>query len=93
MFVLYQEVGGREASLAGAVWCSPCDVTPKSTRSEIRLARGETLYFLFLSFPYLLCLFVRLTAYMKQEEVTPMKTDSRIICAVLPEILLCTSQL
>ncbi|KAA0716884.1 Peripheral-type benzodiazepine receptor-associated protein 1 [Triplophysa tibetana] len=33
------EVGGREESLAGAAWCGPCDVTPKSTRSKIRLAR------------------------------------------------------
>ncbi|XP_051523090.1 peripheral-type benzodiazepine receptor-associated protein 1-like [Myxocyprinus asiaticus] len=52
------ESSGREASLAGAAWCSPCDVTPKSTRSGIRLPResrapGENEVRIFVAlFPY-----------------------------------------
>ncbi|XP_051956159.1 peripheral-type benzodiazepine receptor-associated protein 1 [Xyrauchen texanus] len=54
------ELPGREASLAdaGAAWSSSCDVTPKSTRSEIRLPResrapGENEVRIFVAlFPY-----------------------------------------
>ncbi|XP_051540773.1 peripheral-type benzodiazepine receptor-associated protein 1-like isoform X2 [Myxocyprinus asiaticus] len=55
-----RESPGREASLAdvGAAWCGPCDVTPKSTRSEIGLTResrapGENEVRIFVAlFPY-----------------------------------------